>query len=39
MQKNKFKFLARFRGQGAWKYAGTIGNGYSFAHPKYGANP
>ena len=24
---------------GAWEYAGTIGNGYSFAHPKYVANP
>ena len=23
----------------AWKYAGTIGNGYSFAHIKDGANP
>ena len=24
---------------GAWEYAGTMGNGYSFAHAKYGANP
>ena len=23
----------------AWEYAGTIGNDYSFAHAKYGANP
>ena len=24
---------------GAWEYVGTIGNSYSFAHAKYGANP
>ena len=24
---------------GAWEYEGTIGNGYSFAHATYGANP
>ena len=24
---------------GAWEYAGTIRNGYSFAHAKYNANP
>ena len=23
----------------AWEYAATIGNSYSFAHAKYGANP
>ena len=23
---------------GAWQYAGTIGNVYSYAHAKYGAN-
>jgi hypothetical protein len=27
------------KGLGAWEYAGIIGNGYSFAHAKYGANP
>jgi hypothetical protein len=27
------------RSMGAWECAGTIGNCYSFAHAKYGANP
>ena len=39
MSKSKSLFLGRFKGLGAWEYAGTIGNGHSFAHAKYGGNP
>ena len=35
----KLKCSGRFRGLGAWKYAGMVGNGYSFGHAKYGASP
>ena len=33
------KFLGCFRCIGGWENAGNMGNGYSFAHAKYGANP
>ena len=36
---NKFRLLGRFRGPGDLGVCGTIGNGYSFAHAKYGTSP
>jgi hypothetical protein len=37
--KTNLSFEGVLKGLGAWEYAGIIGNGYSFAHAKYGANP
>ena len=34
MPQSKSQFFGRFKGQGTWEYAGTIGNVYSFAHKK-----
>ena len=37
--KANLSFEGVLRAYGAWEYARTIGNGYIFAHAKYGANP
>ena len=37
--KTKLSFEGVLRASGAWECARPIGNGYSFVHAKYGANP
>ena len=32
-------FLVILKAQGAWEYAGTVGNDHSFAHAKHGGTP
>ena len=39
MQKTNCGFEVVLEAYGGWEYAGTIGNGDSFAHAKHGANP
>ena len=39
MQKGRLSFWGVLEAEGAWEYAGAIGNCNSFAHATYGVNP